>query len=137
METEAIKMSELNMANTCPPKSLKRASSMSFPDNGTKMKCASSTTAFPVVKRDLNQVFKSLSLMPDIGRDDLQCALCSYKANQKHNLRTHYKLKHLGGADLSMLCSICQKRCKTKSNLRSHLVNFHKLSREDAIKLTS
>ena len=92
-----------------------------------------------LVSKDVGQVFKDLNLVPNVsaGDDELQCALCSYRAGYKSHLKTHYKLKHLGGADLTVSCSICKKRCTTKSNLRSHIVSFHKMSRDDAVKLTS
>ena len=89
-------------------------------------------------KKDVTQVFKDLNLLPALNSefDDLQCTLCTYKATMKGNLRTHYKLKHLNGADLSKECNMCQRRCTTKSNLKKHMVVVHKQSREDAIKLT-
>ena len=88
-------------------------------------------------QNNVTKALTDLDLMPSIESNNLQCTLCSYKATLKSNLKTHYKLKHLGGADLSMCCSLCQKRCTTKGNLKSHLINLHKLSKEDAIKLTS
>ena len=87
-------------------------------------------------KKEVSQVFKELNIVPDVG-SDLQCALCAYVATQKGHLKTHYKLKHLGGADLTMICSMCQKKCTTKSNLKAHLIGVHKMTREDAVKLTN
>ena len=91
-----------------------------------------------LVQKDVGKIFKDLNLVPSVASpsDDLQCALCTHRASHKNNLKTHYKLKHLGGADLAMSCSICQKKCTTKSNLEKHMIVVHKLSREDAIRLT-
>ena len=116
--------------------SVKRTFDASSANNMTKRsRMCNATTP---VKKDVTQVFKDLNLLPSINTsDDLQCTLCTYKATQKGHLKTHYKLKHLGGADLVMHCSMCHKRCSTKSNLKAHLVSTHKMSKEDAIKLTN
>ena len=87
-------------------------------------------------RKDVQSALKDINLMPEMG-NDLACSLCTYVATQKGNLKVHYKLKHLGGADLSMNCNLCQKVCTTKSNLKSHLISKHSLTREDASKLLS
>ncbi|XP_075262752.1 uncharacterized protein LOC142354362 isoform X2 [Convolutriloba macropyga] len=55
------------------------------------------------------------------------CAMCSYIATQKHSLKTHYKLKHLGGGDLVMTCQICKVKLKTKGYMKKHYMTVHKL----------
>ena len=87
-------------------------------------------------KRDVGKVFEELNLIPDVG-SDLQCMMCSYKATQKPHLKTHYKLKHLGGADLIIDCPICKKSIKTKSNLKKHLMKIHDLDDAAATKMIS
>ena len=87
-------------------------------------------------RKDVQSALKDLNLIPEIG-NELGCSLCSYVATQRGNLKVHYKLKHLGGADLQMNCNLCQKVCTTKSNLKSHMISKHGLSREDATKLLS
>ena len=93
-------------------------------------------STFKAPKKDVSQIFKDLNIVPDMG-SDLQCALCPYKATQKGSLKIHYKLKHLGGADLTAVCSMCQKKCAMKSSLKRHLIQVHKLSSTDADKLLS
>ena len=85
-------------------------------------------------KKDVGQIFQELKIIPDVG-SDLQCALCPYKATQKPHLKTHYKLKHLGGADLIMNCQICKRSIKTKSALKKHIIQVHGLDEEAARKL--
>ena len=82
-------------------------------------------------KKDIGTILKDMNILPETP-NDLQCALCPYKATQKGNLKTHYKLKHLGGADLTMLCRLCQKKCSTKGSLKKHLLTVHNLSKEDS-----
>ena len=118
---------------------ISRKRSNNFPDVASKNpKVFASVKANSMVQKDVSKIFKDLNLVPKMTSpsDDLQCALCSYRATQKSHLKTHYKLKHLGGADLAMNCNICEKKCSTKSNLKTHLIRVHKLSREDASKLT-
>ena len=91
------------------------------------------TTAKPV-KKDVGVIFKDLNLIPEIP-DDLQCALCVYKATQKGNLKTHYKLKHLGGGGLTCKCAICSQKFSTKGNLKKHLIRCHNLTNEKAASL--
>ena len=90
----------------------------------------------PVPNRDVGSIFKDLNLMPEIP-DDLQCALCCYKATQKGHLKTHYQLKHLGGAGISATCSMCQQKFATRSSLKRHMMSTHKLTSEQAGKLMS
>ena len=75
-----------------------------------------------------------LSLFPELDKG-LNCGLCSYRATQRGNLKTHYKLKHLGGADLKATCTICQQQFSTKGNLKQHLVKKHNLPHYDTTKL--
>ena len=89
-----------------------------------------------VPKKDVGQIFKEMKLVPEMG-SDLQCSLCPFLASHKSSLKTHYKLKHLGGADLAMNCSMCEQRFVTKGSLKRHLVNIHKLSSTDAQKILS
>ena len=131
----ARKFDRLNMA----PKRI----ADSFPASvhgGKKTKTAklpcSNSEVYPTNKKDISAVFKDLNLVPNLP-NDLQCAVCPYKATQKSNLKTHYKLKHLGGADLTVLCRLCQKKCTTKGNLKSHLLRAHNLSKEDAASFLS
>ena len=87
-----------------------------------------------IVRNDIESSLKDLNLLPQIG-SNLACAMCPYVATVRSSLKTHYKLKHLGGADLAVNCSICSKRCTTKGNLVAHIIAVHKLTREDAHKL--
>ena len=96
--------------------------------------CLGGSSYAKTVKKDVGQIFEDLNIVPDMG-SGLQCALCPYVASQKGNLKTHYKLKHLGGADLAVNCSMCQKRCTTKGNLKRHLMQVHSMSVNDAAKL--
>ena len=86
-----------------------------------------------MVHKDGGEILKDLNLVPSVtsSADEIQCALYSYRATRKTHVKTHYKLKHLGGADLCKNCSICWKKCTTKSNLKAHLVGAHKLTRMD------
>ena len=120
--------------------SLKRSNfELESSQNGPAMKRAAQKLTQSPMKKDVTQVFKDLNLFPALNSvsDDLQCTLCSYNATMKTNLKTHYKLKHLNGADLSRDCNLCQKRCTTKSNLKAHLISVHKMTRDDAIKLAN
>ena len=85
-----------------------------------------------LVRKDVHTALKDLNLMPNIGTSDLACSMCPYVATQKSNLKIHYKLKHLGGADVIFDCSICSAKIKTKSNLKTHYRGKHKLG-EDAV----
>ena len=87
-------------------------------------------------RKDVQSALEDLNLMPQIG-NDLGCSLCSYVATRRDHLKTHYKLKHLGGAGMSISCNLCQKVCSTKSNLKSHMMSKHGLTREDSTKLIS
>ena len=88
----------------------------------------------PVQKSRLASSEDIFSLFPDLDKG-LRCGLCPYKATQRGNLKTHYKLKHLGGADLKVQCSLCQQVFSTKGNLKKHLINLHNLPLSDATKL--
>ena len=79
--------------------------------------------------------FNPIELMPKLSDVDKRCPTCSHVASSKTNLKVHYKLVHLGGADLAVNCSLCQTRCTTKGNLKIHLMGKHKLSKENASKL--
>ena len=86
------------------------------------------------VKKNIGTIFKILKLSPDII-EGLQCAICPYKSTRKGNLKTHYKLIHLGGGGLSRKCSICAKKCSIKGNLKKHLIRCHNLTNEKAASL--
>ena len=80
-----------------------------------------------VPRKDVHTALNDLNLMPQMG-SDLACSMCPYIATQKGNLKVHYKLKHLGGADLIMTCKICGLQMKTKGVLKRHYMNVHCLS---------
>ena len=87
-------------------------------------------------KKDVSQIFEDLNIVPQLS-SDLQCAMCSYRATTKASLKVHYKLKHLGGADLVETCHICKKSIKMKKALKRHLMNVHKLDEPAAQKMIS
>ena len=89
-----------------------------------------------VARKDAHTALKALNLMPEIG-SDLACASCSYIATQKGNLKTHYKLKHLGGADLLITCQLCSIQIKTKQNIKKHYIRVHCLSEAAAQSMAS
>ena len=90
----------------------------------------------PIARKDVQTALKDLNLMPDIGAD-LACAMCPYIATQKGSLKIHYKLKHLGGADLIMTCQICQTKLKTRSYMKKHYMKVHKLLENAAQNMTN
>ena len=79
---------------------------------------------FEALHNDLTQ----MGLMPEISNSDLSCKMCNYTATQKTHLKTHYKLKHFGGADLIMKCQICEITIKTKSAIKKHYMKVHNLN---------
>ena len=83
---------------------------------------------------DVGSVLKKLNILPEVP-DDLQCTLCPYKATAKNSLKTHYKLKHLGGGGLAVDCPICKQRFSLKKNTKRHMISAHQLSSEHASKL--
>ena len=87
-------------------------------------------------QQNVETFMKNLNIIPEIS-DDMQCAMCSYKATRKANLKVHVQLKHLGGIGVSVNCSICQQKVATKSNLKRHLISAHKLPSDQATKLIS
>ena len=89
-----------------------------------------------VPKRDVSQIFQDLNIVPQLS-SDLQCAMCAYIATTKSSLRVHYKLKHLGGADLIETCPLCKKSIKMRKALKKHLINVHKLDENAAQKMIS
>ena len=84
--------------------------------------------------RDVGSVLKKLNILPEVP-DDLQCTLCPYKATAKNSLKTHYKLKHLGGGGLSVACAICEQTFSMKKSAKRHMIAVHKLSSDKAEKL--
>ena len=90
----------------------------------TSNKFARQKSNFALLEHDLI----SLKLMPEIESTDLSCKMCDYRATQKGHLKTHYKLKHFGGADLIMQCQICEIKLKTKSYMKKHYIKIHKLT---------
>ena len=90
----------------------------------------------PAGRKDIHSALKDLDLLPQIG-SDLGCSMCPYIAKQKSHLKTHYKLKHLGGADLIMTCQICSTQVKTKSYMKKHYMKVHNLSDVAAQNMTS
>ena len=89
-----------------------------------------------VPRKDVHTALKDLNLMPQMG-SDLACSMCPYIATQKGNLKVHYKLKHLGGADLIMTCQICGIQVKTKSYMKKHYMAVHNLSEPAAQNIVS
>ena len=106
------------------------------PSKTKSSKADSSPQNVPAGRKDIHSALKDLDLLPQMG-SDLGCSMCPYVATKKSHLKRHYKLKHLGGADLAVNCSICSKKCSTKSNLVAHIVAVHKLTRQDALKLVN
>ena len=84
----------------------------------------------PIVRKDVQTALKDLNLMPQMG-SDLACSMCAYVARRKGDLKIHYKLKHLGGADVIFDCSICMRKIKTKYSLKVHYKRVHGL-KDDA-----
>ena len=89
-----------------------------------------------VPRKDVHTALKDLNLMPQFG-NDLACSMCPYIATRKDNLKTHYKLKHLGGADLVMTCQICSIQVKTKSYMKKHYMKVHNLTDSAAQNMAS
>ena len=105
-----------------------------FDQSFVKSEKAASDASHTNFSKDVGQVFKDLNLFPEIP-NDLQCALCPYRATMKGNLKTHYKLKHLGGGGLAMNCTICEQKFATKGNLKRHMTKVHNLSGDNVDKL--
>ena len=87
-----------------------------------------------IVRKDVHTALKDLNLMPQIG-SDLACSMCPYISKRKGDLKVHYKLKHLGGADLIFDCAICSMKIKTKPSLKTHYKRVHSLADDAAKKL--
>ncbi len=62
---------------------------------------------------DVTQVLKDLNILREMW-SDLQCRLCPYKAIQRGN---HYKLMHLGGADLTKTLSLVSEKAYNERQL--------------------
>ena len=84
-------------------------------------------SSLKIVRKDVHTALKDLNLMPQIG-SDLACSMCPYISKRKGDLKVHYKLKHLGGADLIMTCQICSIQVKTKSYMKKHYMKVHNLT---------
>merc|ERR1712226_417795 len=84
--------------------------------------------------KNVGEILQNLNILPEIP-NDLQCALCPYKATAKSSLKTHYQLKHLGGVGLSVSCTICQQSFSMKKSAKRHMMSVHSLSSENVDKL--
>ncbi len=76
---------------------------------------------------DLHKDLTDFNLISDFSNSSLCCKMCDYVATRRFNLKTHYKLKHLGGADLVMQCQICDVSVKTKGTMKKHYMKKHNL----------
>ena len=116
---------------------LKRSlSTLKIPPKAKSSKADSGPQNVPAGRKDIHSALKDLDLLPQIG-PDLGCSMCPYVATKKSHLKTHYKLKHLGGADLIMTCQICSTQVKTKSYMKKHYMKVHNLSEVAAQNMTS
>ena len=85
-------------------------------------------------QKDPHGIFQSL--VPHLP-SDLECSKCDYVTTNKGSLIVHYKLRHLGGADLIMTCQICHKQVKTRSYMLKHYRKIHNLTNEAAMNMTN
>ena len=122
-----------------PPQSnasnFKRRNSCSTGNEVLKKKFTVESTE-QVIRKDVHTALKDLNLMPQIS-SDLACSMCPYISKRKGDLKVHYKLKHLGGADLIMTCQICSIQVKTKSYMKKHYIKVHNLTESAAQNMTS
>ncbi len=116
----------ITQSNNFPVGKKRPSLSASPAPKATKVKVQPSQSCF-----NFNALQKDLSdfnLIADISKSDLSCKMCPYVATQRGHLKVHYKLKHLGGADLVMKCQICGVSVKTKSYIKKHYMNKHNLT---------
>ena len=129
--------SKLDVKSMNPVTGLKRSLlSTKSPPKAKSSKADSVPQNVPAGRKDFHSALKDLDLLPQIG-SDLGCSMCPYVATKKSHLKTHYKLKHLGGADLIMTCQICSTQIKTRSSMKKHYMKMHNLSNVAAQNMTS
>ena len=118
---------DLNALKTVPAASKRTGNPAKCITKSKNRKVYSGSLVVPKGKKDIHTALEDLDLLPQLG-SDLGCSMCPYIATKKSHLKTHYKLKHLGGADLIMTCQICSTKVKTKSYMKKHYMTVHNLT---------